>query len=310
MKTDFFAKYPFLKHNDLNPDASSGDEIEAVKANAGNKGPQNPDVLDVGFIWGQLAKSQGLLQPYKVETWDSIPDAVKDADGFYYGNYYGTMVFEVNADVVTNIPQDWSDLLKPEYKGQIAMSGDPTAASQAIHTVWAAAIGAGAKNDDPTLGLEFFKQLAESGNLIATPFTPAGLVKGETPITFRWDYNALANRDNNMDAAKIEIVYPKSGSIAGVYLCGINAYAPRPNAGRLWMEYVYSDEGQLTFLSGYATPIRFADLKARNVIPQELLDKLPVSDIKVAFPNVEEITKSLEVIRKGWPEIVGLELAK
>jgi putative spermidine/putrescine transport system substrate-binding protein len=309
MKKVFLEKYNFIKHNDLAPEASSGEEIEAIKANAGNKGPQNPDVIDVGFIWGASAKEQGLLQPYKVATWDSIPDAVKDADGYWYGNYYGTLAFEVNADVVKNIPQDWSDLLKPEYKGQVTISGDPTSSSQAIHSVWAAAIGNGASLDDPTPGLEFFKQLAESGNLIATPFSIAAMDKGETPISLRWDYNALSHRDASKDIAKIEVVYPKSGSIAGVYLNGINAYAPRPHAARLWQEFIYSDEGQLIFLSGYATPIRFEDMKKRRVIPADLMAKLPVSDIKVAFPSVADISKALARIQSGWPEIVGFKLA-
>lgn len=310
MKKDFFTKYPFLKHNDLNPDASSGDEVEAIKANAGNKGPQNPDVIDVGFIWGQTAKAQGLIQPYKVATWDTIPASAKDADGFYYGNYFGTMAFVVNTQAVKNVPQDWEDLLKPEYKGLIAISGDPTAASQAIHSVWAAAIGSGAPTADPTAGLNFFKKLADSGNLVNTPFTPASLVKGEVAITLIWDYNALAYRDANKDTVKIEVVYPKSGTVAGVYLCGVSAYSPRPNAARLWMEHVYSDEGQLTFLSGYAKPIRFDDMQKRGVIPAELLAKLPKADVKVVFPTVEEIGKALEIIKKGWPEIVGVKLAK
>src|SRR5688572_25356834 len=69
---DFKAKYPFLKLNELDPDAGSGDEIEAIKANKGNKGPQAPDVIDVGLSFGPSSKAEGLLQPYKVSTWDSI----------------------------------------------------------------------------------------------------------------------------------------------------------------------------------------------------------------------------------------------
>ena len=64
-----------LEVNELNPDAGSGDEIEAIKANKGNKGPQAPDVIDVGLSFGPSAKAEGLLQPYKVATWDTIPTA-------------------------------------------------------------------------------------------------------------------------------------------------------------------------------------------------------------------------------------------
>ena len=45
----FKAKYPFLTVNELNPDAGSADELEAIRANKDNKGPQAPDVIDVGF---------------------------------------------------------------------------------------------------------------------------------------------------------------------------------------------------------------------------------------------------------------------
>lgn len=309
MKKDFFAKYDFLKLNDLNPDGGSGDEIEAIKANAGNSGPQNPDVIDVGFVWGKTAKEAGLLQPYKVETWDTISDDLKDPDGYWYADYFGTMAFEVNADVVTNVPQDWSDLLKPEYKGMIALGGDPTKASQAIHAVWAASLANGGSLDDVKPGLEFFKKLAESGNLVPVVALPATIDKGETPIAMRWDYNALSNRDANKDSVNVQVVYPKSGTIAGVYLQAISAYSPRPNAARLWMEYLYSDAGQLTWLSGYAKPVRFDDLQKRKVIPQDLLDKLPKADVPVAFPTIDQINKALDAIKTGWPETVGVTIA-
>jgi putative spermidine/putrescine transport system substrate-binding protein len=57
-----------LKVNELNPDAGSGDEIEAIKANKNNKGPQAPDVIDVGLSFGPTAKADGSLQPYKVSS--------------------------------------------------------------------------------------------------------------------------------------------------------------------------------------------------------------------------------------------------
>ena len=135
----FKAKYG-LEVNELNPDGGSGDEIEAIKANQGNTGPQAPDV------WTSASPSatakQGLIQPYKVATWDSIPDAAKSADGYWYGDYYGVMSFLVNNDVVSRTcPQDWADLLKPEYKGQVGLSGDPRTSNQAIQAVYAAAPG-------------------------------------------------------------------------------------------------------------------------------------------------------------------------
>src|SRR5688572_19572861 len=109
----FKAKYG-IEVNELNPDAGSGDEIEAIKANKGNKGPQAPDVIDVGLSFGPSAQKEGLLMAHKVATWPTIPNDQKDAEGYWYGDYYGVLAFQVNGDIVKKAPQDWADLLKPE----------------------------------------------------------------------------------------------------------------------------------------------------------------------------------------------------
>ncbi|MBS1168789.1 MAG: extracellular solute-binding protein family 1 [Proteobacteria bacterium] len=127
----FKAKYG-LEVNELNPDAGSGDEIEAIKANKGNTGDQAPDVVDVGLSFGPSAKKDGLLQPYKVSTWDSIPDSAKDADGNWYGDYYGVMSFGINKDLVKESPADWADLLKPELANAVALAGDPACRLPAV----------------------------------------------------------------------------------------------------------------------------------------------------------------------------------
>jgi putative spermidine/putrescine transport system substrate-binding protein len=134
---------------------------------------------------------------------------------------------------------------------------------------------------------------------------PATIAKGETPIALRWDYNALANRDASAGNPEIAVVVPKSGSLAGVYVQAISAYSPRPNAARLWMEFLYSDEGQLLWLKGYATPARFEDLKKRNAIPADLLAKLPKTDAPVGIPSGAQIDKAFEAIKAGWPTVVG-----
>src|SRR5262249_25542366 len=105
----FKTKYG-LKVNELNPDAGSGDEVQAIKANKDNKGTQARDVIDVGLSFGPSSKADGLLMPYKVSTWSTIPDSAKDADGAWYGDYYGVLTFEVNKDIVKTSPADWPDL--------------------------------------------------------------------------------------------------------------------------------------------------------------------------------------------------------
>ena len=309
----FKAKYG-IAVNELNPDAGSGDEIEAIKANKGNTGPQAPDVIDVGLSFGPSAKAEGLLQPYKVSTWDTIPDAAKDAEGYWYGDYYGVLSFLVNTDIVKTVPQDWPDLLADDLANSVALAGDPRVANQAIQGVFAAGLS-GDKGDVAKAGeegLKFFAELNKKGNFVPVIGKSASLAQGSTPVIIAWDYNALSWRDILKGNPAAEVVVPKTGVVAGVYVQAISAYAPHPNAAKLWMEYLYSDEGQLGWLKGYCHPIRFDDLAKNGKIPADLLAKLPPAEsyAKAIFPTVEQQNASKEVISKQWDTVVGAEVAK
>ncbi|MEA2517977.1 MAG: putative spermidine/putrescine transport system substrate-binding protein [Chloroflexota bacterium] len=300
----FTAKFG-IKINGLNPDGGSKDEVEAIKANKDNKGPAAPDVIDVGLSFGPDAKGQDLLQPYKVAGWDSIPGSNKDADGFWYGDYYGVLSFEVNTAVVKNVPKDWNDLLKPEYKGQVALAGDPTASNQAISGVWAAGIATGGSLDDAAPGLAFFKKLNDAGNFVPIIAKTANVASGDAPIRIAWTYNALADKDSLKGNPTIEVVVPTSGRFGGVYVQAISKYAPHPNAAKLWMEWLYSDEGQNLWLKGYCNPIRFDDMVKRGVVNKDAQAKLPDS-AGTQLPTLEQITKATDVISKGWPTTVNV----
>jgi putative spermidine/putrescine transport system substrate-binding protein len=309
----FKAKYG-LTVNELNPDAGSGDEIEAIKANKGNKGPQAPDVIDVGLSFGPSAKADGLIQPYKVSTWATIPDSQKDPEGYWTGDYYGVLAFEVNTDLVKKSPTDWADLLGPDFKNAVALAGDPRAANQAIQGVYAAGLSAagGDAAKAAEAGLKFFADLNSKGNFVPVIGKAASLAQGATPVIIRWDYNALADRDTLKDNPKVDVVVPKTGVVAGVYVQAISAFAPHPNAAKLWLEYLYSDEGQIGWLRGYCHPIRFQDLVASSKIPPELLAKLPPAEgyAKAVFPTLAEQGAAKEAITKQWDKVVGANIAK
>jgi putative spermidine/putrescine transport system substrate-binding protein len=253
--------------------------------------------------------------PYKVATWDTIPADAKDPDGNWYGDYYGVMSFMVNKDIVENVPQDWADLLKPEYQSMVALSGDPRVSNQAIQAVFASSLANGGTLDDARPGLDFFADVNSGGNFVPLVANNGLVAKGEVPVRITWDYNALAGRDsffvdpNDPTTANppVEVVIPATGRFAGVYVQAISAFAPHPNAAKLWMEYLYSDEGQILWMKGYCHPIREADLRARGVIPQDILDKLP--DVSGAvFPTVAQLDAAKALITTNWDSVVGVNV--
>lgn len=304
---DTFKKKYNLKMNELLPDGGSADELEAIRANKGNKGPQNPDIVDVGISYADTGKKEGLFAKYKPSIWNSIPDGLKDPDGFWWVEYFGVLAFQVNKAVIKNMPEKFEDLLKPEYKNQVAI-GDPTKGNESVMGVWASGMErTGGKIEGAAeAGVAFWAEMKKAGNLIPVSMSAGTMAKGETPLGTRWDYLALADRDTLKGNPEVEVIIPKTIALGGPYAGAINATGPHPFAVRLWAEYYMSDEGQLGFLKGYAHPARYLDMVKRNVIPAEMSKKLPPAEYyeKAIFPTLDQIVAAKKYISENWRQKV------
>jgi len=303
-----------VKINSLDENAGSSDELKAIEANKGNMGPQAPDIVDVGYAYGKTGIDAGYYQAYKVSTWDKIPETVlgipsKDPNGMWTGGYYGVMALEVNTAVVKNVPATWADLLKPEYKGQIALTGDPRSSNQAAQTVIAAALANGGTLDNIQPGLDFFKKMNAAGNFVPVIAKVGTIAQGATPVTFAWDYNAFGDKDSLAGNPTISVTY-LTPTVASMYVQAISAYAPHPNCAKVWMEILHSDAGQLAWIKGYAHGVQQADLEARGVIPADLKAKLPASSAfsSAVSPVPAQLTAATAAIKTGWDATVGVDV--
>ncbi len=168
-------------------------------------------------------------------------------------------------------------------------------------------MGAAPGKESGEKGLEMFAGLNKAGNFVPVSGKSGTIAQGATPIVIGWDYNLLAWRDGMNGNPPMDVVVPSSGVLAGVYVQAISAYAPHPNAAKLWMEYLYSDEGQLGWLKGYCHPARFNAMSAAGTIPQELLDALPPAEnyAKAYFPTLDEQAANKEAVTGGWDSVVG-----
>lgn len=261
----FTQKYG-LTHKDT--DMSSAEEIQKFKAERNN--PQ-ADVGDIGIQFASTAVREGVTLPYKNSRWHEIPDWAKHPDGHWVAWYTGTISIMANKNLVQNVPRTFADLLKPEYKGQIAF-GDPRQAANANWAVFAAAFALGGDEKNVEPGLDFFARLHKSGNLIPVAPTAANIEKGEAPIVINWDFLNLYQRDRLKDKIPLEVVIPADGTVVGAYVNIINRWAPHPNAAKLWQEWVLSDQGQILLAKGYARPIRNVKLPpevAAKLLPPE-----------------------------------------
>ena len=294
---DLFAeKYPEITINEQSPDVSSAEEITAAETNKGLD--TAPDVFDIGLT--VALQTTDVFAPYKVETWDDIPDALKESTGLFVGDYGGYMSVGYDSSKF-DAPEQISDLLDPAYKGSVAINGDPTQAGAAFAAVGLATVQNDGSLDDFQPGIDFFSELNAAGNMLKLDVTTATIANGETPVVFDWDYlNASHKADN---PAWEVVIFPGMG-YAGYYNQAINIDAPNPAAARLWQEFLYSDEVQNLWLKGGARPVRMEAMIEAGTIDQDLADALPEAPADTVVPTEEQSATAGTLLGEKWAAAV------
>jgi putative spermidine/putrescine transport system substrate-binding protein len=297
---DTFSKKYGIKVNSQNPDASSADELVAVKTLKGQS--RQPDVVDVNPTFAVQGANEGLWAPYKVATWNDIAADAKDVNGLWYYDYGGYVAIGYDAKRVSVAPKSFKDLLNPRYKGQVALNGNPARAGAAFSAVYATSIANGGGLQDITKGLDFWAQMKKVGNFIPVEATPATVQSGQTPITLDWDY--LQAKYSKDSAGKVDwkLVVPSDAVFFGGYAQAVVKNSPNPAAARLWQEFLYSDEGQNIWLKGGARPIRLDVMSKKGTANKAAIKALPVTakGAKPIYPPLDDSLLARDLVSKLW----------
>ncbi len=283
-----------------NPNGTSAQENQAVVSLKGD--PRAPDVLDVSPTFAVAGTVSGLYARYYVRNYASVPRSMKDTRGLWTGDYYGSVTFGYNANLVNTPPKSFADLLKPIYKNQVAMNGSPLSSGSALGGVFAAALANGGSLANVSPGIDWFAKARSVGNYIPVETTPQTVASGQTPISIDWDYNNFAYV-KEFPSANWKVIIPSDGQYGAHYCQAVNATAPHPWAARLWQEFVFSDQGQVLYLKGYAHPARFADLAKRKAIPKSVTGALPAAWLNATgakFASLGQQTKAKAVVNTEW----------
>ena len=292
----FSSKYG-IKVNSAQPDANSQDEINAANQQKGKS--TAPDVFDLGQAIA-LANT-ALFAPYKVATFDDIPAQFKDANGTWVNDYGGYMSVGYDSAKVPELT-GINDLMRPEFKGKVALNGDPTTASAAANGVLMSALANGGSVDDIAAGVDFFVRLKQAGNFVPVDPTPATIESGQTPVVVDWDYL------NSAETKKVptwKVFVPSNALVGGYYFQAINKDGPHPAAARLWQEFLYSDEGQNLFLKGLARPVRADAMEKAGTVDKTLLAALPAVQGTPVLPTDEQSKKMSEYLGANWSKVIS-----
>jgi putative spermidine/putrescine transport system substrate-binding protein len=295
MMTDFTAKYGIKVQSDQ-PDVDSAAEILAVKNLAGTG--RQPDILDL--TTAVTLANTDKLAPYKVAAWADIPDGNKEPTGLWTNNYtgYEAISYDAKLGTITKL----ADLADPKYKGKVALNGDPLKSGAGFNGVVLAALANGGSADNIAPGVDFFKKLTESGNLIPVDPEPATIASGQTPIVIDWTYNEGAQ------TAKLapkgidwKVVVPSDAPpVAAYYNDAINKDAGHPAAARCWLEYVFSAAGQNTWLKGFAAPVLLPTMVKNGTVDAAALAAMgSPSQVPVQL-TADQTKKATDYLTQNW----------
>jgi len=289
-----------IKVNSAQPDGSSQDEINAANQLKGQGGA--PDVFDLS---GAVASANtAKFAPYQVATFADIPATLKDPSGTWANDYGGYMSIGYDSAKVP-APATVADLLKPEFKGKVALNGDPTQAGAAFSGVVMASLASGGSADDIAPGVDFFSKLKKAGNFLPIDPNPASIESGQTPVVIDWDYLNVAQGAKLKGKMDWKTVVPANAVLGSYYVQAVNKDAPHPAAARLWEEFLYSDEGQNLWLKGSARPVRADAMQKAGTIDATAFAALPKVEGTPVFLTDTQTTKAKDYLAANWQKAIG-----
>jgi iron(III) transport system substrate-binding protein len=185
---------------------------------------------------------------------------------------YGILV---NANMVTDVPKSWADILDPKWKGKI-LADDFRA------------IGGGSSYFSviyEKFGREFHEKLAAQNVAFTRDMREAErrVARGEYAIYLPWLLNYLPS----LKGLPVKAAIPKEGVVYLPYASSLLSKAPHPNAARVFIDFMLSDEGQAIYASEGLLPTAagqsdklppdyafLADIKLLGVSKLEMTDQM------------------------------------
>jgi len=290
----FKARYPEVEivYNDL----GSGATVVAL-----DKSRNRPQADTAYYFAGSAldAAEKGLVEDFTPVNFSKLPPPFKHPEGQWFTIHTLNVAFLVNTKLVKNVPKRWADLMNDEYENAIVYL-DPRSTGQGQVVVFGSAFANGGSMDNVDPGLDYLAKLHQKGNVLrvvgTTPY--AQFIKGEIPIWIGYENDGLKAKFKDGMGDAVAVVIPEEASAAAPYAISLVKNGPNPNAGRLWLNFIMTDEGQARFADGYVRPS----------VPGVTLP----ADIAAAMPDAPQL-KPLDVtkakaqkpyIDKAWAEKV------
>jgi len=236
MTEAFEKKYPGIKVQYSR--ATSSDVALKIRNEARARRVQ-ADLFD-GSNTVFLLEDANLVAEYQPKSATAYPAELKDTKGHWtaLNLFYWTSAYNTNLVKTEEAPKNYADLLDPKWKGKIAWTYDLTPGGPPgfIHNILATM--------GQEKGMEYLRKFAAQ-----EPVTiPAAqrvvldkVISGEYPLAVMiLNYHATISLNQGAPVQWIKM----EPLLQSMSLVSIVKDAPHPNAARLFVEFMLSDEGQ------------------------------------------------------------------
>jgi ABC-type Fe3+ transport system substrate-binding protein len=230
-------------------DAIRGDSVElAIRMiNEARAGRLLADVFDGTNAAPALKKAGVALkwQPDGIRAW---PQEYRDPQGTWVATnmYVHTPAYNTSLVPKADAPRTWQDLLEAKWRGKMAW---------AVHATTSGGpgfVGLVLTELGEEKGRAYLSALAQQ-RIVALGGSARSVtdqaIAGEYPLVLQvFNHQAFISAERGAPVAWI----PMNPSMAILSVAGVTAPAPHPNAGKLLVDFLVSDEGQSLFRSiGY-----------------------------------------------------------
>lgn len=249
--------------------------------------------LAVGKARGLYAK----LDPNIVTNLAEVFDLARDPDGRGVASHVSILGLQYNkkkfAEAGLPAPTSWYDLWQPQLKGRVALYSIGITYSQDFVALLSKLEGSNETNADPAFAK--LRQLADSGNLLATAKTPAELSNAMAQerawITVDSSFRSLLLAQSKVPVA---FTTPKEGGSRFANHLVVTEGAPNPEAAQRFVNFMLSEKVQSIIAESlFAAPTRRGltmpkKFEADLPYGQEALSKLIVLDHAVVNQKLDE----------------------
>jgi iron(III) transport system substrate-binding protein len=242
----------FQKKYGIRVNAVRGDSVElAVRLlNEAKAGRMQADVFD-GTTTSVSLKKAGIALKWQPDATKQLPKEFWDTEGYWVANnvYVHTPAFNTNLVPRGSEPKTWEDLRDPKWKGKMAWATHATTSGAAgfvglVLTEWGEEKGKAYLRD---LAKQDIVRLSGSARAVTDQ-----AIAGEYPIVLQiFNHQPLISKQKGAPIDWIAM----NPAMAILSVAGVTQGAPHLNAGKLFVDFLISDEGQKLFRDNDYIPV-------------------------------------------------------